>query len=126
MKSIDSLLQSEGASFCVIIIYFARILSRISFLDFPLYGHYLYIKLYIQYTKFSNIKISNFLNAIFSRKTYPSKHAFISNNTKCIIINCVTMILFTHDLRRHISRCSAGFFLIILRPYPSNTKICDF
>ena len=42
-----------------------------------------------------------------------SHHEFVSNHTKCKVVNSVGMILAAHNLRRHIARCSRSVRCVV-------------
>ena len=54
-----------------------------------------------------------------------SEHQFMSNDAECKVVNWVSMILATEDLRRHISWSSTGVTTIVRSEGSSNTKISD-
>lgn len=68
--------------------------------------------------------VSDFLSW-FTEIGSATKHAFISDDAHCKVINWASMILTSHYFRRHVTRRAWSVLCIILTPNSGNTKVCD-
>lgn len=66
-----------------------------------------------------------YLFSWFSKIRPPTKHTFISNDANSEIIDRAAMVLTTHYLWCHISRCARGILSIILPPHTCNAKVSN-
>jgi hypothetical protein len=55
----------------------------------------------------------------------PPEHKLIPDDPKSEVIHSTAMILPTHDLRRHVSRCPRSVLRVFRSPNARDTQICE-
>ena len=56
-------------------------------------------------------------------RAYSSEHALVANNSQREVVNSHSVILSTHHLGSHVSRCSRSVLSVVRIPHSCNAKI---